>query len=88
MANSTAELLDRVFEPLGEALNREAAMRIVALRADDVVQQRVDDLAERANEGTLTVEERDEYESLIAATSMLAILQAKARKTLTDPSAA
>jgi hypothetical protein len=42
----------------------------------------VDVLAERANEGTLTEEERDEYDSFIDAADLIAILQLKAQQRI------
>jgi molybdenum cofactor cytidylyltransferase len=50
-----------------------------ALRADSAVQSRVDELAEKSTSGTLTGEERSEYEAYVAASTFIAILQAKAR---------
>jgi hypothetical protein len=60
----------------------EAARRLLALRADEQTQLRVDDLANRNTEGQLTPEELAEYESIVNAAELLAILQAKARAWL------
>jgi hypothetical protein len=46
------------------------------------VQERVDVLAERANEGRLTAEERSEYEAFINTADFIAILKLKARRHL------
>ena len=46
------------------------------------MQERVDTLAERANEGLLSDEERAEYEALINAEDFVAILKLKARSRL------
>lgn len=78
----TAQMLDRLLDPVGLALGPDAARRLVGLRPDAEVQQRIDDLADRANEGELTPDERSEYESLIAAATVLGVLQAKARTVL------
>ncbi|HZN67071.1 MAG TPA: hypothetical protein VFB66_17400 [Tepidisphaeraceae bacterium] len=82
MAPASAQMLDRVLDPLGRALGPDAARNIVALRADVDAQRRVDELAERANEGVLTPEERSEYESLLAAATVIGVLQAKARAVI------
>lgn len=87
MAPAT-ELLDRLLDPVGHALGPEAARRLIDLRADDEVQGRVDELADRANEGLLSPDERREYEALVAAATVVAVLQAKARRVLAEPSAA
>jgi hypothetical protein len=76
---ATPELLNRILDPVGKALSPEAARQLLALRADDDTQSLIDGLADRANEGSLTAEERAEYESLIGAASLVAILQWKAR---------
>jgi hypothetical protein len=82
------DLLDRLLDPVGRALSPEAARRLVALRADTDAQARMDDLAGRANEGQLTPDERADYESLIAAANVIAVLQAKARTVLSESPAA
>jgi hypothetical protein len=46
------------------------------------VQERVDALAERANEGILSDMERSEYEALINAVDFISILKLKARQQL------
>jgi len=84
----TPELLDRILDPVGRALSPDAARALLALRADDDIQSQIDELADRANQGALTPEQRAEYESLIAAASLIAILQAKARIVLAGISAA
>jgi hypothetical protein len=84
---ASTQLLDRLLDPVGRALSPEAARRLIALRADAEAQARMDSLAERANEGLLTEEEREEYHSLVSATSLIAVLQAKARAALAEPAA-
>ena len=80
-------LLDRVIEPFAECLTASAARKIVALRADDEMQTRVDELADKANDGRLTDEERAEYDRYLAAFHFVTIMQARARRLL-DQSAA
>jgi hypothetical protein len=52
------------------------------LRVSASVQERIAALAELANEGSLTVEDRAEYEALINAADFISILQLKARQHL------
>lgn len=77
-----ADMLDRMLDPVGVALTPDAARRLVAIKADPEMQQRVDDLAERCNEGTASTDERSEYEALVAAATVVGVLQAKARRLL------
>jgi len=76
-----------MLDPVGQALSPDAARQLLALRADEEAQRQIDQLADRANEGQLTAEERGEYESLISAAGVIAVLQAKARSVLAGNSA-
>ena len=75
---STAHtVLDELIEPLGACLTAE-----VADRAPEAAQARVEDLARKSDEGTLSDSEREEYEALVSAGPFIAILQSKARRLL------
>jgi hypothetical protein len=78
---STA-VIDRVLDPFTECLSPDVARRIVDLRADREVQEALDRLAEKANEGTLSEAERAEYEEYLQVLHFVTILQAKARRYL------
>ena len=80
----SATVLDEFLDPLSRCLDAESARRVLALGVSAAVQDRVDTLAERANEGLLTDEEREEYEALVNAEDFLAILKLKARRQLAD----
>jgi hypothetical protein len=80
-------LLDRVVEPFAECLTADAARKIISLRADPATQARIDQLADKANEGLLTDAERAEYDRFLAAFHFITILQAKARKILRNQAA-
>lgn len=79
---SAAIILDGLLDPLSQCLDAESAQRVVDLRVAPVVQEKIDRLAEMANEGTLTDEEHAEYEALINAADFIAILKLKARQRL------
>ena len=81
---STADYLDRFLEPLTAAFTPELARTLVDLRGDPELQSRVNDLASRANHGTITVTEDAEYKALIDAADLIAVLQMKARRFLTQ----
>ena len=74
--------LDRLLEPFAGCLSPEVAARVADLRADDTMQDRIDYLAERSNDGLLTAEEREEYGGYLHAIDVVAVLQAKARALL------
>ncbi len=79
---SAATVLDGLLEPLSRCLDAESSRRLVELRVPASVQDRVDSLANRANEGSLTDDERAEYEALINAADFIAILKLKAHRHL------
>jgi hypothetical protein len=78
----TASVLDRLVAPLGECLTPEAAQRVLALKADPIVQARVDYLAERHKERRLSAEEEAEYETYVSYGTFVAILKSKARRLI------
>ena len=73
---------DRATEPVLKILSREQALEIIDFHGDDALQQRIEDLAGKANEGELTDEERAEYLGYAQANKFIAVLQAKARRLL------
>jgi hypothetical protein len=75
-------ILDRLLEPVADILSPEAAQRLVDLRLDPSMQQRLDELAEKANRGELSNEEREEYEQYIDGIDVLAVLKTKARSAI------
>lgn len=77
--NYETAVLDRALAPLTESLTPAVAESLLALRADDETQQLLDELGDKANEGTLTGAERELYEAHIRVGNLIAILQAKAR---------
>lgn len=78
---STA-ILDNLLEPVAECFSPQIARQLVQLRADAATQARIDELAEKANEGELSDEERQEYAAYVDAINFVGILQAKARRIL------
>lgn len=75
-------LLEQLIQPFADCLTPAAAEKIVALRASESLQSRVDELADKANRGTLDSEEQAEYDRYLAANHFVTIMQAKARRLL------
>lgn len=82
-----ASVLDRMLDPVSRCFDAESARKLLDLRVDPVVQERVGILAEKANEGLLTEPERIEYEAYINTDDFISILQLKARRYLASKSA-
>lgn len=76
------DMMDRLLDPVVRCLSPHAARELASLRGDEEVQARVRELAEKCNEGTISAEERAEYESYVMAANIVALLQAKARSRL------
>lgn len=81
-ATFPTSVLDQVLDPFMECLTPEVARRIADLRADVRTQSRVDELADKANEGQLTPAEEREYDRYLEAFHFVTILQVKARTFL------
>lgn len=86
--DSTAAVLDRLLDPLARSFTPDVAADIAKLRADPETAARIAELADKCNEGTLSREEKAEYETAIAVSNFIAILQAKARALLKSTRAA
>jgi hypothetical protein len=71
--------LAKILDPVAQCFTPEVAKRVAELRADPAVQARIEELADKCNEGTITPEEMAEYDASIQAMDVVAVLQKKAR---------
>ncbi|HMO87034.1 MAG TPA: hypothetical protein PKC18_19165 [Lacipirellulaceae bacterium] len=83
MAAAT-DYLSSYLEPLAEGLTLQQARRIVDTKPTAKLRARVEELADKANEGTLTADERAEYEYYVEVDDVIGLLKAKARQVLGD----
>jgi hypothetical protein len=79
---SGVAILSRVIEPDDAHLTPAGARALLALKFPKADEQRMNRLAAKARRGNLTAAERAEAEQYNLVSHMLALLQAKARKTL------
>ncbi|MCO6454970.1 MAG: hypothetical protein J5I93_06695 [Pirellulaceae bacterium] len=78
--SSTSETYDDlILAGLQGALSPEAAEGLLALRFSDEQQQRMSELAAKARAGELPPKEREESDSFERVSSLLGILQSRAR---------
>ena len=77
-------MLEQMLEPLSRCFGLETARALVKFRVDERTQARVEELAEKCNEGQLSPEEQGEYEAYVQASTLIGILQAKARRLLAE----
>ena len=82
MSISDTAILDRMLEPVTQCFTPEVAQRLLDLQPDAAVRTRIDELSGKANEGSLSAEERSEYEDYVEAVDLIGILQAKAGDVL------
>jgi hypothetical protein len=80
----TIDVADRMLQPLTACLTPDVARRIVEARLDAETQSMIDELARRANRGTLTEEEREKYAEFVEYIDLIGIIKAKARVMLQD----
>ena len=81
--SSNSAVLDELIEPVARCFTPEVARRILSLRASTDLQTRLDDLADKCGEGTLTTAEHEQYESYVRGMNFIGVLQASARAQLT-----
>ena len=82
MSQAAFALLEKSLDPVSKHMTREAAQAVLQLRATPDVQERIDVLADKCNEGDLTPDERSEYEMFVWAGQYIAGMQLKARRLL------
>ena len=75
-------MIDELLDPVSRCLTQDVARSIASLRAASDVQHKLDDFAEKSTEGTLTAEERGEYEACVRAINFISILQMKAHAAI------
>jgi len=66
----------------GHDLSPEAAEYLLSIRFGDDDRDRMHQLAERSESGTLTDEERAEFDSYLRVGNLLAVMQSRARVVL------
>ena len=79
---NTTTALNQMLEPLSQTLGVEAAKSITGLQIDPAIQARIEELADRCNEGLLTEAERAEYSGYVEGAEILALIKSKARRYL------
>ena len=70
---------DRATQPIFGILSPEQVSQIADYHADQALQDRIVELADKANEGDLSADEQAEYEGYVHANRFVAVLQAQAR---------
>ena len=87
LSRQVLSYLDRLLDPLTDALTSESASALLNLRVDAELEARIGELRRKANEGTLTPAEDADYKDFIEAVDVVSIMQAKARRFLSRQAA-
>lgn len=74
--------LDQFLDPTTGCLTPQVAQRMVDWRPDARLKTRIRELGEKADDGTLTKSEREEYERYIDDGDVISLLKLKAREIL------
>jgi hypothetical protein len=75
-------VFEQLLEPVSRCLTPEVARALLNLRAPPQAQARIEELADKCTEGSLTPEEQGEYDAFVWAGNLMALLQARARALL------
>lgn len=86
--SQSSSILAQILGPLEECMTPELAQKIADLRATPDIQARIDELADKCNEGELTPEEAAEYDSFVDVIDLISVLKAQARDVLKTHDAA
>ena len=82
MVSVETSYLERLLEPVTQCFTLEVAERLISLPPDPTIQARIEELADKANEGQLSDVERAEYKEYVEAVDLIAVLQLRARATI------
>jgi hypothetical protein len=78
-------LLEALVDTVADCLDAPSLRAMAHLQLDSRTQERLDELADRANEGQLTPAEAAEYQGFIRASEFLGLAQLRARARLGLP---
>jgi len=67
---------------LTDAFTPEVASALLQIRADSELEDHINELRRKANDGTLTPAADAEYKDFVEAVDLISIMQAKARRFL------
>jgi hypothetical protein len=87
MITTESTILQRVLAPANPSWSRSMAEAVLALRLPEVERARMEQLATKASDGTLSDDERHEAEAYDRIGVLIELMQSKARLSLQAPGA-
>lgn len=88
MSETEAAILSRLVDPETPGLSPEAARSILEIKFSQQDVEHMHNLLDKSNAGTLNPAEKEEADTYERIGHLLALLQSKARKSLTDSTSA
>lgn len=76
----TLSALDQFLNPNAGWLTPVSAQKLIDWKVSDELRNRIEELGQKANRGTLTVEEDAEYRGYLDDAELISLMQAKARR--------
>jgi hypothetical protein len=77
------QILGRLLALDGKRVSPENARLVLAMKFPAKDRAKIEELGEKANEGTLTADEKKLYSAYVRVIDLLAVLQSRARLALT-----
>jgi len=77
--NTETAIWERVIKPGDADLSQDVAQFILHLDFREEDHERMEELAQKSNDGTLTADERAELENYVRVGNVMALMQSKAR---------
>ena len=88
VAKLEEKVLRGILKPGEGTLRPDLAEYLLTLQFDEASLARVKELAEKSDDGTLTSQEREEFESYVFLGDLLALVHSKARLSLRNQQSA
>ena len=76
----TLSALDHFLDPNAGWLTPVSAQKLIDWKVSDELRNRIEELGQKANRGTLTAEEDAEYRGYLDDAELISLIQAKARR--------
>jgi hypothetical protein len=82
---STIPLPESLIDDFAKCLDEQSLRSLASLKLSVEAQQKLNELADKANDGVLSSAERDEYQAFIAASELVGLAQLRAKARLGLP---
>lgn len=84
VAKARTDILSNLLRSNEAGFSPEFARYVLSLHFGEGDHRRMAELSQKSNDGTLSTDEREEYEGYVVVGELLTLMQLKARASLTD----